>query len=301
MGNDEFEIIRYTEYLAKCDRIPAAKTYRSVLRSFSSWLRTIKRDFDTFTTDEAEQYASKFSSANTCNMFLGAIRNYMDFRARNIPYTDLNYVKETHRRDQLKGIRNKPRRSKREKIALDAEEVKVLLDKIQASPGTKLNKVLLSGTLVHFWFGARPIELGYWLQTKGVKYPAKIDWKNNTMELWTAKVKFYRHLSWADALTPHLKLWYNTIPSFTDPNEWLTRHLHKFNINGVHITAKTARKTLQTQMRVDGVNDVLIDSVLGHMSHSSSIGDVYTDFTKFNPLIDDLMKNKHYMLREGIL
>ena len=67
------------------------------------------------------------------------------------------------------------------------------------------------------------------------------------------------------------------------------------------VTAKTARKSLQTQMRLDGVSDVFINSILGHISRGSAMGDAYTDFTKFDAHIDDLMKNKHYMVREGIL
>ena len=304
MGNDEFEIIRFTTNLAECNRVPAAVTYRSILRTFSSWLKTIKKNFDTFSYDDVDRYVSNLSNANTANMFLAAIKNYMDFRARNIPFTDPEYLKETHRRDQLKGLRNRPRRSKREKVALDPDEVKVLLEKILALPKTKTNTVLYSGTLVHFYFGARPIELGAGYRRKELRTLLRINWKDGTMELWTAKVNFYRHLAWNNKLTPHLKVWHDAVRApamFSDPDEWLTRHLKRFNINGVKITAKTARKTLQTQMRVDGVNDVLIDSILGHISRRLSIGDTYTDFTKFNAQIDDLMKNKHYMVTEGIV
>ena len=201
----------------------------------------------------------------------------------------------------MEGLRNRPRRSKREKVALDPEELKSLLEKIQALPDTKTNRILYSGCLTHFYFGGRSVEMGYWLQTKGVKHPAKIDWKNNTMELWTAKVNFYRRLSWNDKLTPHLKLWCSAIPTFSDPDEWFTRHIKRFTINGVKIISKTSRKTLQTQLRLQGVNDVLIDMVFGHISTTSAIGDRYTDFSKFDAQIDDLMKNRHYMVTEGVL
>jgi integrase len=295
----EIELTKFKGYLVNSNRVPAAETYVVVLGKFSEWLSTRKKSFRNFTSSDTEEYYRNIPNGNTANTFLGALKSFLKYRIANAE-SDAVFTSESRKLSQISTIRTRPRRGKREKVALAEDELIALLSQLRAKPRTPRNDLVYSGTILHFYFGARPIELAYWLRTKGVEHPAKIDWKNNRMELWTAKVHFYRVLAWNDAVTPHMKRWCEAIESFSFPRKWMTQRIGMYEVNGVHITAKTGRKTVQTQMRLAGVNDFIIDSILGHISHNSQIGDSYTDFELFIPQIEEVMKKKHYMLSDKL-
>ena len=298
---DTKEISRYIAHLIKSDRKPAAKTYKSVLFSFSTWLDLHGKTFDTFNTVDVEEYMSGLKNHNTANMFSGAIRGYMKFRVATLQFNDSTVMIETQRMNQLSLIKPRAIRSQREKVALTSDELKSLLELMGKKTNSVKNQLVYAGTILHFYFGARPVELAQWLRTSGVEHPAQIDWKKNEMQLWTAKVKHYRYLPWHESITPILKMWYTHLPLDEPSAEWLTRHINKYTIGGVHITAKTGRKTVQTQMRMHGVDDFLTDCILGHVSKSSAIGSIYTDFTFFETKLQDVMRKNHYMILDGII
>jgi integrase len=295
----DVELSKFKIYLVNSNRAPASETYVTVLDVFSSWLSAQKKDLRSFSANDVEEYYRNISNANTANMFLAALKSFMRYHIATIDNNN-DFLTESRKITQISTIRPRPRRGKREKVALSEDELVALLSQLRAKPRTAHNDLVYSGTILHFYFGARPVELAHWLRTKGVEHPAKIDWKNNRMELWTAKVHFYRVLAWNDVITPHLKRWCNAIESFTSPRKWMTQRIGRYEVNGVHITAKTGRKTVQTQMRLAGVSDFITDTILGHVSNSSAIGDVYTDFELFVPQIEEVMKNKHYMLSERL-
>ena len=298
---DTKEIARYISHLIKSDRKPAAKTYKSVLFSFSTWLDLHGKTFDTFNTIDVEEYMSGLKNHNTANMFSGAIRGYMKFRVATLQFNDSTVMIETQRMNQLSLIKPRAIRSQREKVALTSDELKSLLELMGKKTNSVKNQLVYAGTILHFYFGARPVELAQWLRTSGVEHPAQIDWKKNEMQLWTAKVKHYRYLPWHESITPILKMWYTHLPLDEPSAEWLTRHINKYTIGGVHITAKTGRKTVQTQMRMHGVDDFLTDCILGHVSKSSGIGDVYTDFSFFQGKLQEVMRDKHYIIVDGVI
>lgn len=298
---DTKEITRYITHLIKSDRKPAAKTYKSSLYIFSSWLDSHGKTFDTFNTVDVEEYMSTFKNHNTANMFSAAIRGYMKFRVATLQFNDPTVMVETQRFNQLSLVKPRAIRAQREKVALTSDELKSLLDVMGKKSNTVKNQLIYAGTILHFYFGARPVELAHWLRSSGVEHPAQIDWKNNEMQLWTAKVKHYRYLPWHESITPILKMWHSHLPLDPPPAEWMTRHINKYTIGGVHITAKTGRKTVQTQMRLGGVDDFLTDCILGHVSKSSAIGSIYTDFTMFQTKLQDVMREKHYMIIDGVI
>jgi integrase len=298
---DDYEIKRYIERLITLKKIPASKAYRSVLVAFSKWLSARKKNFDTFTKLDVEEYMSTLQNNLTANMFLGAIRGYIRYRSSTLPDDDPSILKETNRVNQLRDIRPRSRRMKREKIALTPEELKGFLAILEKKPKTARNELIYSGVILTFYTGARPIELAHWLRTSGVEHPAKINWKDRSMQLYTAKIGEYRYIPWHPSITPHLKRWIAALPDFTDPNEWLTRRIKNYTISGVKMTSKTGRRTVQTNFRLAGVPDFLSDSILGHVSRSSPIADQYTDFSLFEPEIRKLMEVDHFMITSGIL
>lgn len=298
---DVAEIGKYTTHLIKCDRRPSAEVYKSVLSSFAYWLSKRDKTFDTFMITDIQEYFSNIPNNHTANQFLGALKGYMRFRCATIPFTDSNVIIETQRLNQMALVSNRPKRVNREKKSLTPDELKFLLETIHKGKRVDLANLIYSGVILHFYFGSRPIELGYWLRTSGVKYPAKIDWERNEMQLWTAKVNHYRFLSWAPGITPHLKRWCAAIPKFSTPNEWMTNHIGKYTVSGLHLTAYTGRRSVQTQMRLSGVDDFVTDAILGHVSRNSAVSDMYTDFEKFNAKIKEVMTRDHYMIKSGII
>jgi integrase len=300
VGVDDFEINRFVHYLTSVGKIPAARIYKSSLRGFSSWIKTRQKTFDTFTVIDAQQYMTGLKNNSTANIFLGAIRGYMKFRNVTLPTGDPRVLIETQRENQLRGIRYRSKRIRREKVALTVDELRSFLDILNKKPKTPRNELIFSGVILHFYFGGRSVELGKWLRTSGVEHPAEIDWKTNTMQLYTAKTGDYRFLAWHSAITPHLKRWCTALPTFSYPNEWLTTRINCYTIGGVHITAKTGRRTVQTQFRMSGVPDYITDAVMGHVSNSPT-GDLYMDYTQLESQIKDAMIRNHYMVKGGIL
>jgi len=297
----DMEIYRFTQYLTSIGKVPAARIYKSSLRGFTFWLSIRKKTLDTFTVIDVQEYMSGIKNNSTANLFLGAIRGYMKFRNVTLPIGDSRVLIETQRENQLRGLKSRSKRIKREKVALTVDDLREFLAVLGRLPKTSRNELLCSGVILHWYFGARPVELGYWLRTSGVEHPAEINWKNRTMQLYTAKTGDYRFLAWHPAITPHLKRWYAAIPSFLHPNAWLTTRIKEYTVGGVRVTAKTGRRTVQTQFRLSGIPDYITDAVLGHVSRSSAIGDIYTDFTQLEFQIKDAMIRDHYMIKNGII
>lgn len=298
---NDFEINRFTQYLTSIGKIPAARIYKFALRGFSSWIGIRKKTFDNFTVIDVQQYMTGLTNNSTANIFLAAIRSYMKFRNVTLPIGDPRVLIEVQRENQLRGIGYRSKRTKREKIALTVDELKEFLAILGKKPKTPRNELIHSGVILHFYFGARPIELGYWLRTSGVEFPAEINWKNNTMQLYTAKRGIFRFLAWHPAITPHLRRWCDALPTFTFPNEWLTSRINCYTIGSVRISAKTARRTFQTQSRLAGIPDHIIDHVLGHASRSATGDTYYMDHTQLEPQIMDAMIRDHYMVKSGIV
>jgi integrase len=296
---DDYELKEYIAYLVRVGKIPASKAYRSVLTAFSSWLSIRKKNFDTFNQFDVEEYMSTLKNNMTANMFLGAVRGYMRWHNGMLSEDDPRVAKDANRESKLRNIRPRSRRVKREKIALTPEELKEFLEILEKKPKTPRNELVYSGVILTFFTGARPIELAHWLRTSGVEHPAKINWKDRSMQLYTAKTGDYRYLCWHPAITSHLKRWFDALPTFADPNEWLTRRINNYTIAGVKMTSKTGRRTAQTNFRLAGTPEYISDAILGH--RTAPIADQYTDFSLFEPEIRKAMEVDHFMVTSGIL
>jgi integrase len=165
MKIDDFEINRFAKYLTSVGKIPAARIYKSSLLGFSFWLGTRHKTFDTFTVIDVQEYVTGLKNNSTANLFIGAIRGYMKFRNVTLPVGDPRVLIETQRENQLRGLKTRSKRIKREKMALTADELKEFLSILEKKPKIQRNELVYSGVILHWYFGARPIELGYWLRT----------------------------------------------------------------------------------------------------------------------------------------
>lgn len=289
--DDRTEISKYAAHLVKTGRSPSASLYSSSLGKFSFWLKQHKRDFSSFTMLDIESYMHEIENDNTSNAFLASLKGYMKYRCASLGIDSPDVMRETQRSNQISIMRAKPVRPKRQKVALTSDELTMLLETIEKN---EKDDLLYAAAVVQFYFGARPVELAVWLRS------AKIDWSKRSMVIMTAKTHRERFLAWHEKITPYLNKWYSSLP-VSEGAKWITRKLSKYSIDGMKITAKTGRKTLQTQFRLAGVDDMMTDMVLGHVSRTSRIGDVYTDFEQFDKQIRDVMENKHFMLTENVI
>jgi hypothetical protein len=289
--DDKNEIRNYAAHLAGTGREPAGKLYSSVLGKFSFWLTQRHRDFSSFTTVDVETYLHSIDNTNTANAFLAGLKGYMKYRCASLPVDSPNVMRETQRYNQINLMRAQAVHPKRVKTSLTPEELIKLLETIEK---TEKNDLVYAGAVVHFYFGARPVELAHWLRY------AKINWEKNSMVVMTAKTHRERFLAWHKNLTPYLNKWYSALP-VSENAKWITRRLGRYSVDGMKVTAKTGRRTLQTQFRLRGIDDMITDTVLGHVSGTSKMGDTYTDFEQFDTQIRDVMVNKHYMIQENII
>jgi integrase len=259
--------------------------YYYALNNFDKHLHEIGKSLDTFTPSDVELYMSNMNSPNSAKVYLTAIRKYALWRAQNVA-TSEEYLMENRRFVGLKLIKPPKIIRKIEKKALTIEELKTLLD------ATKYSYPLYSATIVHFYFGARPIELSKYI------VDAKIDLKNRYMIIKTAKNENDRILPWSKEVHEYVKFWINYVNSllvhYKHPQEWYTKNIKSYSKkNNLPLTAKTGRRTFETQMRKMNIEQWKIDALLGH---TSKIPDVYTDWTMLLDELREVMDEKHYMM-----
>ena len=261
-----------------------AKPYYFTLKKFERYLHNRGKTIDEFTVPDVEAFMSELSP-RTANVFLSAIRRYARWRAENAGTTE-EFMLEQRRLMGLYNVRpvRVPRQIRKEALSID--ELAKLLDAVREDPE------LYAATVVHFYFGWRPIE--------GTVHfmEAQIHWDERYMILKTAKAKHERILPWAEEVDEYLRRWYRTVKRvvhYSFPEEFFTKRIKPVaeNVLGFRVTAKTARKTVETQFRKRGIEQWKIDAILGH---TTKIPDIYSDWTE---LLEDLrvvMEKSHYLL-----
>lgn len=289
------ELEKFLKYLMESNRAPAAKSYRTALTSFVSWLRERDKTLSTFTTADADVFFRNIENPHTANMFLAALKSFMANKYRSMPPDDPRFAIEMQRYMQMESIKARPNRLKHEKVALTPSEIGDLLELIEK----RKNPVLYAGTVICFLWGARSMEQEYFMRAEGIQHPAVYRWNKNEMMLWTTKVHHPRFLCWNEKFTPYIKTWVKALPSFTVPGEWLTSRLHNYEIKNLRITSRVGRKSVQTNFRMDGIEDWIIDATLGHAS--KNMADTYSDFTIYESKIKDALVNKHYLITHDII
>jgi integrase len=289
----------YIEHLKTTGKMGGAKTWGSLLRTFEHWLedRDPPLTIDEVSATIVDEYLSTVGSPRSV---LNAIRGYFRFRYMQVPMGDPSAAIEMQRYNQLTMVRPKRKQKKFEKISLTTPDLKVLLERAEKMD---VSPELYAGLVVLFYFGARPREMAEFLAS------ARISFENRDMFILTEKTLVERYLAWHPKLDPYMKTWYDFVmdggkKGLPYPGQWLTvtlkNHMGRDRvIKGVEVTARTARRTFQTQMRLMNVPDIIIRAVLGHTD--KTISDVYTDWTQFAPIIKDSMVNNHYMVKAGVI
>lgn len=289
--DDQTGIVGYLRYLVLNGREPSARTYGALLRGFEEWLSCRERTIEDYLTTDVETYKRQLGlqSANTANTFLAAIRGYQRWRTGSLPLTSDMIMPETQRSNQLQLVTRERHQPVYGKTTANADEVHDLLWRMAKD---RLDPVVYSGVVLHFYFGARAVELAH-----NLSY-AKIDWDDRSMLIQTAKTKAWRYLAWHPSITPFLQTWYDEVP-FPRPDYWLTSRIRRYKVANLRVTTKFGRRTFETEERLLGVSRDIIDAILGHTNRR--IGDMYMDWTALQADIRDVMENRHYMILRGII
>jgi len=274
-------IAEFVEHFKKSGRV-VGKTYGYLLKDFDKWLVDKGKNLDTFTPSDVEEYLQSLN-ISTANVFLAGIRQYVKFRVSIA--NDSSFIQEDRRLHALEGIKYRKIPRKIEKKSLKPEEVKKLIEL------TEDDLVLQAGVITSFYFGWRPIE------ATEKFHNAKIKWNERYMILKSAKSGNERLLPWHPIITPYLKIWNNNLKEIIilrHYDEWLTKKLKRYQKPlKFPVTAKTARRTFETQMKKTGVEQWKIDFLMGH---AVKIPDIYSDWVELLDELREVMEKKHYLL-----
>jgi integrase len=245
---------------------------------------------------------SGMAKPSTANLFRGAIITFIKYRAGSMDMGNPSYMIEVQRLSQMQMAPRRRKIREFEKIALTPQEVMILLSKIKKNFG----EPMYSMAMVFAYTGARPGELeGFkigdvWHSLK----TAKIDWKRRTALVTTEKTHNQRLIIWCPQMDRHFRTFHDSLPCLY-PGRNFSMHMYRWQsgdknmVGGIKTTAKTLRRSFETNHRILGVPQLLVDHVLGHTK--GSISDVYTDYTAFEPKLRDFMERGHYMVVNGIL
>jgi len=293
----EIPVCVYIQHLKTTGKAAGAKTWGSLLNSFEHWLEDRKLAIDDIPASVVDEYLSTVGSPRSV---LTAIRGYFRYRYMQLPMGDESAPSELQRYNQIGMIRTKRVPKKFEKMALSTDDLKLLLKRMQDA---EVSSEMYAGVVVLFYFGARPGEMAEFLAT------AKISFTKREMFIKTEKTLAIRYLAWHPNLDPYMRTWYDFVTAagkdgLPYPGQWLTMklkyHMGKGRIvGGVEVTSRTARRTFETQSRLLGMSDLIIQATLGHTS--KNISDVYTDFTQFGPIIRTALTENHYMIKGGVI
>jgi len=287
----------YFDHLITTGRPTAAESYGYSLNGFRKWLASRgKDDIDSFTYNEAEEYMrTGFGAPRTANNFKIALMGYLKHKSSSMPCDAPDYDVISRKIDQLRRLKNLKIPRVYGKSSLEPEEVKQFLTTLKVSGAPQL---VYSLAVMTAFFGTRPIEL-----EKNLRNPKTvINLEDHSMLILGAKTGQLRFLTWPRALDDHMKIIYENCPC-PYPGEFLTKHL-KYRLKGKSITAKTLRRTLQTQNRVNGVADIVTDAILGHESSGHAMAGVYTDYSSpsfISKIREAMTTDLHYMIQHHLI
>ena len=196
--------------------------------------------------------------------------------------------------------------------ALDEHQLRRLLELID-------DPLVYSATIVHFYTGARPIELArefvfdriddvsYWLSDY---YSGPIlDLKNRLIGIVTAKGTRTRKMANRvlpihKAILKEFKYYFENVDvvlRYCRPEEWYTKHIKKkkyrdeiFGNSRLRLTAYSARKTFKTYMERIGIDDYMIRYWMGH---KAEVPDRYRDKSILLRDLEDQVVKKHIIMK----
>ena len=291
-------VVNFLEHL-KTTKPPSYRLYSSAFKSFCEFSGLELENLNPFTIKPAEVHRFILGIRNpfTANSVIAAFRSYARFVEENyITHNVSEFFTIQQFCKAMKSLKYEevPEFPKREAITFD--QLVHLLNLIEER-GKEDEYV---GTVVHFYFGARPaellnVQLGRidFSDVESLAYERRCvaDIGKCVIFIPTAKSRRRgRILPFDERMRGFIKLWANYY-SDTYPN-WLTMHLVKYKKElGFNICSRTARKTFETLM-TPVAKQWAIDYWLGHKRR---MPDIYRDYTLLLKDLKSEIVEQHYM------
>ena len=284
------EIDKFAEHMHKKGKHTAAYLYAWALKKFENHLVAQGKDLSSFTVADVSEFINSFDNPHSANTFVKAVRAYLAYRVSTAPPE--SYIYEDQRYHSVRDLityRKIPKRI--QKISLRPEEVRELLDKVYSRG--EFRDGFYSGVVCLFYFGWRPGEAIANFANAEVRF------KQRFMKIVTAKTQNERVMPWAKEVDSHVRTWHKEAKRIAEKyvryREYITKNLRTCGkVARIRVTAKTARRTFQTQMRKAGVEEWMIDFLLGH---ATTIPDIYSDYLELLEDLREPMERRHYLLR----
>ena len=287
------KISGFLDHLLKTDKVKSAETYYYQLKILASYLdmELEELDYNSITPVSLSECMAGMNP-NSANTLLAAVRSYARYLKKTATnrreYNDFSWFYDSISEIEYRTI---PKIALRKGIKLEklAELLEILRD-----------EHLLSATVVHFYLGARPVELAQEfvegeITLEEVDAKRKIDFKNRLISIVTAKTHGSMRIAPIDErVLPFFRIWYEELDKVLElgrPREWFTSSLRKFRRIGFRITAKTARQTFETEMR-GRMDQWKVNYILGH---ATTTPDIYTGWEKIIKDLGKELSEKHYL------
>lgn len=284
---------------------PAYDLYSASFKSYVKWLEHEKglyKSTSDLTLEDLkpswiDEFIKSIRNPYTANSYLYAFKSLFKFVQKE--YVPRNFEEFAYLSQYMKGIdsvkdREVPKYYSKESLTVD--ELSRLLEACED------DEDLFSATVVHFYFGARPVELAYDFAELDINLSniydlvkehgrRMVDFEKSMVCLPTAKSETRIRIIPIDPIKDHFRRWLKLVRSeienYCRPRYWFTNHIKSVGKNiGIKVTAKTARKTFETHMSMQNVKQWQIDYWLGH---STTIPDKYRDFNTLLPFIKETM------------
>ncbi|MDD3494221.1 MAG: hypothetical protein PHZ19_12075, partial [Candidatus Thermoplasmatota archaeon] len=232
-----------------------AATYSSVLNGFCERVGRYPITLADLRPSQVEEHMTAYKSPRSANTFLTAVKSFAKWARRNEEVTDVSQLlllDNMSRGIESLEYRKVPRPMRSESLTQDALAMLLL--------ATERDDIMHSATLVHFYFGARPVELATPFKVKGIHLndagiENAVDFDRGLMSIVTAKFNHtrFRIVPFPEELEPAIRKWVKHVrvkmPKYARPHEWYTKSLRPYCSHlGLHVTAKSGRKTVETEM-----------------------------------------------------
>jgi hypothetical protein len=279
------------------DRPKARELYTYFGKKYASWLKTDIRSLNRyhFSENYVRSFLSTLENAYTANAFLSMCRSFTRFIRFSVRHNTIEDLLEADRLySSIKTIRFReiPFYIKASAITLD--KLKELIENADYE--------LASAIIVHFYFGARPIELAKPYRVGSITFDRPqecvVDFKKNLIAIPNAKRKGVSRILPFDGIEEYVKEWVwilsEEVQRYYRPRQWFSDKIRYLSDKlGFRVTAKTARKTFETEMTKRGVAEWELRYWLGH---KTQISDVYRDFTLLMDKLREDIVSKHYIV-----
>ncbi|MHC1624792.1 MAG: hypothetical protein ACXQS2_02190 [Methermicoccaceae archaeon] len=295
MVEEKYLVKSFITYMDRIGKRQASKLYYYLLKNYAEHINVAFEELNFNHMDNAslEMFVSTLAP-RTANAFVSAVKSYFTY-LKKTSITDDDYYLFSRMADKL-SVKCKKIPRVITKKALSDMELEMLFDFLKYDK----DEFLYASTVFHFYLGARPVELAQKFREGEIDFSGNqaeriVDFDNKLISIITAKTGDQRIIPLDDRIIPFVEIWFSgheEIAEQTRGREWLTNHLRtKCKYLGFKVTAKTARRTFETKMRLKPINNLRADKqfyIDYWIGHTTSIPDIYTDFTE---AIEDIKRS----------